>query len=215
MLLGLPALSLVSGITLHLLVPPFPDLRIPPPRLESWLVLPVMPINIWQGELPGYRLDQVLREPPCLSEEDILKKIMSSEPVTINNSCELTNGTWIDSWSGRRITNPARVHIIETVPIRWLTGSFKAKGETDGEGWSPAELAELMTLTPENVERLMTTSGRGANRRGNLPIDRFKPWRETSTCRYAFRWARVKLHYRLPISQEERDVVADLLRDCR
>lgn len=140
---------------------------------------------------------------------------MSIEPPMINEECKLTEGVWLDSWSGRLITNPDRVRIIETIPVRWLVGAGKTQGETGGEGWSPFELEKFLTLAPQNVGRLMATTERVAIRRGNATIDDFKPWSRLPACHYAHRWARVKLHYRLPIGPGEREVVAELLRECR
>jgi len=140
---------------------------------------------------------------------------MSIEPPTINEECKLTEGVWLDSWSGRLITNPDRVRIIETIPVRWLVGAAKTQGETGGEGWSPFELEKFLTLAPENVGRLMATTERVAIRRGNATIDDFKPWSRQAACHYARRWARVKLHYCLPVGPGEREVVAELLRECR
>lgn len=101
---------------------------------------------------------------------------MSIEPPMINEECKLTEGVWLDSWSGRLITNPDRVRIIETIPVRWLVGAGKTQGETGGAVWSPSELEKFLTLAPQNVGRLMATTERVAIRRGNATIDDFKPW---------------------------------------
>lgn len=214
-LLAVPLLAIPLGLTLHWLMPPFPGSGVPPPSLSSWLDLPVKPIAIWKGELPAYRLDPRLGDDPsCLSKEDVLKGIMSITPVTINDDCELVAGVWLDVWTGRRIRNPDRVRIIETIPVRWLVGADRSLQGGNGDDRKPLALDSWMTLTPDNVGRLMATTGMVASRRGNLPIDRFSPWRNQAACHHAQLWARVKLHYRLPVSTVEREVVAEKLRDC-
>ncbi len=213
-LLLLPLLALVSGIVLHKWAPPFPDSAVPVPGVDAWLSLPAGDFDLWEGKLPSYKLDPALRVPPCLPVEDSLKKTMSLEPVTINRSCELTEGVWLDAWSGRRITDPDRVQIVEIVPVRWLLAAAEEAKRRVGQTLTAAERQQWLVITPRNTGRLMVVSERVATRRGYFPIDNFSPWRSEPACHYALSWARVKLHYRLPVRQEERELVANNLGDC-
>ena len=215
-LLGVPILALGSGLAFHEFMPPLPTPKGVNAILERWLDLPVREFGLWEQQLPAYQLEPALRVPDCLSEEAALKKIMSLQPVTISESCELTKGEWLDSWSARRITNPDRIRIVETIPVRWLLGAAdEARRLNGGASLAATERQQWLVLTPQNIGRLQVVTPRVATRRGNQPIDHFAPWQPEPGCHYAQNWARVKLHYRLPIRPEERDRVANLLRDCR
>ena len=214
-LLVLPFLALFSGIVLHKWAPPFPESGVPVPEVKTWLSLPIGDFDLWEGKIPSYRLDPELREPPCLSAEAILKRSMSLEPVTITNTCELTEGVWLDAWSGRRMTDPDKVQIVETVPVRWLLAAAEEAKRREGLQMTAAERQQWLVITPRNTGRLMVVTKRVRTRRGHLPIEHFSPWRSEPACHYALGWARVKVHYRLPVRQEERERVANYLRDCR
>ncbi len=213
-LVGVPLCALLSGLVLHKLYPPFPESVAPVPRLEDWLALPVGDFDLYSFDLPSYQLDPALRVPSCLPVEDSLKKFMSLKPVTINRSCELTAGLWREAWSGRLVTNPDRIEIVEIIPLRWLLAAAEETKRRVGQTLAASEIQQWLYLSPRNTGRLMVASKRVATRRGHFPIDHFRPWRSEPACHFTLNWARVKLHYRLPVRQEERERVANYLRTC-
>lgn len=110
---------------------------------------------------------------------------------------------------------PDKVQIVETVPVRWLLAAAEGAKRMEGLQMTAAERQQWRVITPRNTGRLMVVTKRVRTRRGHLPIDHFRPWRSEPACHYALGWARVKVHYRLPVRSEEREVVAKSLRDCR
>lgn len=210
-LLGFPLFSLLAGLASHHLWPPLPTVdpeRIP--AVAEWEALPVADLVPHAGELPKYVLDGFEdRFPSCLPDEDIIKGHLSVMTPTIDSNCRLSSGLWIDGWTGRRIRDPSRVVVVETIPARWATVAALAAGHTP-ESWTE----DWFRLTPANAGRFLPLTPERAGKRTG-PIDRQRPFRQNASCLYAGHWALVKIRYRLAVAPGERKVVSHLLRKCR
>ncbi|MDE2674076.1 MAG: hypothetical protein OXH65_03100 [Paracoccaceae bacterium] len=211
-LLGFPFFSLLAGLGGHYLWPPLPAVDIDRlPAVAEWEALPVADLAPFVGELPKYKLDGFEdRFPSCLSDEDIIKGHLSIKPPTIDRQkCRLSSGLWIDGWTGRRIEDPSRVVVVETIPVRWATAAALAAGHVP-ESWA----VDWFRLTPINAGRFLPLTPERAGKRTG-PIDQQRPFRQSVSCLYAGHWALVKIRYQLAVSPGERKVVSHLLRKCR
>jgi len=132
-LLGFPLFSLLAGLASHYLWPPLPPVDMDRfPAVAEWEALPVADLAPFAGELPGYVLEGFDdRFPSCLPDEDIIKAHLSIKPPTIDGNCRLISGLWIEGWTGRSISDPSRVVVVETIPVRWATVGGKRTGPID------------------------------------------------------------------------------------
>lgn len=210
-LLGFPLFSLLAGLASHYLWPPLPPVDMDRfPAVAEWKALPVADLAPFAGELPGYVLEGFdNRFPSCLPDEDIIKAHLSIKPPTIDGNCRLISGLWIEGWTGRGISDPSRVVVVETIPVRWATAAALTAGHVP-ESWAEV----WFRLTPSNAGRFLPLTPERAGKRTG-PIDHQRPFRRRVSCLYAGHWALVKIHYQLAVSPGERKTVSHLLRKCR
>ena len=188
----------------------------PPPSAERALSmlgeLTVAPPGSMAGysreEFPHWASDAAgfgWKEPDGSCDVRHAALIRDGEGVQIDEDCSITAGTWLDSYTGRTVTDSSEVEIDHVVPLAnaWRSGASSAE-------WSTAD-REAYANDPE---ALLSTDA-GTNRtKGDKGPEAWKPPNHDYWCEYARRWIWIKSDWHLTVNPAEKSSLQQMLGTC-
>ena len=129
--------------------------------------------------------------------------------------CTVVSGEWRDEYTGEIITDLNSVKVEHAVPLEAAhqSGAHKFSRKDKKELANKFVRPELLVVTPRSslATNLIITRG---NDRQNRDISEWQPERFDARCRYAQRWLNVKTFWQLSITEDEREVLENILRGC-
>jgi hypothetical protein len=131
--------------------------------------------------------------------------IRDGRGVRIDEDCGMTAGTWLDPYTGRRLTESSEVDIDHVVPLAnvWRSGASSA-------AWSTADL-EAYANDPE----VLLSADAGANRtKGDKGPEAWRQPNRGYWCEYARRWVWIKSDWHLSVNPAEKLSLRRMLRTC-
>jgi hypothetical protein len=187
----------------------------PPSAEETLSMLEKLPVGP-PGSMAGYSRDEFphwageaeaygWKEPDGSCDVRDAALIRDGEGVRIDGDCSITSGTWLDPYTGRRLTDASEVDIDHVVPLAnaWRSGAGSA-------GWSTAE-RETYANDPE----VLLSADAGANRaKGDKGPEAWKPPNHDYWCEYSRRWIWIKSDWRLTVNPAEKSSLRRMLGTC-
>ncbi len=144
----------------------------------------------------------------CEDTRAVLLIHASRAPVAFTepNDCTVMTGRWTDPWSGRVTTIAHDLDIDHTVPLdnAWQSGAW---------AWTHAHrvaYANDLVDTDQLVPILLSEN----RSKGDDGPDAWKPPLESSWCRYAIDWDRIKAHWHLTATSREWSALQQMARTC-
>jgi|GEM_PF-3443752 len=129
--------------------------------------------------------------------------------------CEVVSGQWRDEYTGEVITDPDLAIVEHALPLQSAheSGAYQFSRREKERLANKFVRPELLVVTPRAslATNLIITLGNDRQDRG---IIEWQPRRGDARCRYAQRWLNVKTFWELSISEDEREVLENILRGC-
>lgn len=188
----------------------------PPPSAEKALsILEGLAVGP-PGSMAGYSRDEFphwaseakkygWQEPDGSCDVRDTALIRDGEGVEIGGDCSITDGTWLDPYTGRTLTDPSGIDIDHVVPLAnaWRSGASSA-------AWSTAD-REAYANDPE----VLLSADAGANRaKGDKGPEAWKPPNHDYWCEYARRWIWIKSDWQLTVNSAEKSSLRQMLGTC-
>ncbi|WP_119293450.1 HNH endonuclease family protein [Streptomyces sp. YIM 130001] len=160
-----------------------------------------------QGSMSGYNRDKfphwAEQGERCDTRETILER--DGEDVRQNDQCRAESGTWVSAYDGKSFTDSGDLDIDHMVPLAnaWRSGA---------RGWSQEQRKAFANdLTHPQLLAVSAASNRSKSDQGP---DEWQPPAKTYWCPYGRAWTSVKSTYELTVTQEEKDVLGEMLDTC-
>lgn len=129
----------------------------------------------------------------CLDTRAQILKAQSLRPVRMDSkSCKVTEGLWVDFYTGDKITMKDQPQIDHVVPV-------KHAHSMGGAQWTKIEKSRFYN----DKENLVVTSRSMNASKGALSFVEWHPMNRKLTCLYAAKWIHVKNKYGLKYSKPE------------
>lgn len=144
-------------------------------------------------------------KPKCwnVREEVLLKQ--GQDVKVSGDGCSIVSGTWIDPYTGQTFTDPKKLDIDHIVPLNLAS-------DKGGYKWNPQQKETYAN----DLEVLLAVSAKENRAKGKKPINEWLPPNKAFHCTYGKLYAHVLDKYGLPITPEERNTLAPLVKaDCR
>jgi len=129
--------------------------------------------------------------------------------------CQIVSGQWRDEYTGEVITDPNLAIVEHALPLQSAheSGAYRFSRKEKQRLANKFVRPELLVVTPRAslATNLIITLGNDRQDRG---IVEWQPRRSDARCRYTQRWLNVKTFWQLSISEEELEVVENILRGC-
>lgn len=140
----------------------------------------------------------------CDAREDTLT-VESLAPVA-RNGCDVTAGEWVSIYDGVATTDPSILDVDHIVPLAeaWRSGAHAWEGDRR------ARFANDLDY-PDHLIAVTASSNRS---KGDSPPNEWRPPDESSWCRYATAWVRVKVTWDLSGTTAEREALGQMLATC-
>jgi Excalibur calcium-binding domain len=188
----------------------------PPPSVEDALSmmeeLTVAPVGGMAGysreEFPHWASEAASHgwaEPDGSCDVRDAALIRDGEGVEIDNDCSITAGTWLDPYTGRKLTDSSEVDIDHVVPLAnaWRSGASSA-------GWSTVDREAYA-----NDPKVLLSADDGANQiKGDKGPEAWKPPNRDYWCEYSRRWIWIKSDWQLTINPAEDSALRQMLGTC-
>lgn len=139
----------------------------------------------------------------CDTRETVLAR--DGKDVQQNAECRATGGTWVSLYDGLTVTDAAKLDIDHMVPLAeaWRSG---ARAWTDVE-----RKAFANDLTRP---QLLAVTAKTNRSKGDQSPALWQPPAKESWCQYGRAWTTVKAHYRLTVTQPEKDRLTEMIDTC-
>jgi hypothetical protein len=139
----------------------------------------------------------------CSTRETVLAR--DGRRVRRDAACHPVKGIWYSPYDGKRLKSVKHVDVDHVVPLAyaWRSGAKR---------WSQAKRRAFANdlVRPE----LITVSHSANIAKGGQGPQSWRPQRRAHWCRYATSWIRVKHHYRLFVTRNEKVALRNMLRTC-
>jgi hypothetical protein len=168
------------------------------------------------GSMAGYSRDEFphwasdsasygWREPDSSCDVRDAALVRDGQGVRIDDECDIMAGTWLDPYTGRRLTDSSEVDIDHVVPLAntWRSGASSA-------AWSTAD----RDAYANDPEVLMSADAAANRTKGDKGPEAWRPPNRGYWCEYARRWVWIKSDWRLSVNPEEKAVLRQMLGTC-
>lgn len=129
--------------------------------------------------------------------------------------CNVVSGQWRDEYTGDVITDPNLAIVEHALPLQSAheSGAYQFSRKEKERLANKLVRPELLVVTPRAslATNLIITLGNDRQDRGIID---WQPRRPDARCRYAQRWLNIKTFWQLSISEEELEVLENILRGC-
>ena len=139
----------------------------------------------------------------CDTRDVVLKR--DGESVLTDDSCKITQGSWLSVYDGKLVSDPQDLDIDHMVPLAnaWRTGAKDWTDEKRGQFANDLTNPQLLAVTI------------GTNRsKGDQDPSEWKPPRHGYWCVYAQRWVAVKTYWKLSVTAQEKAALQNMLGTC-
>jgi len=139
----------------------------------------------------------------CQNERAETLVLHSIGPLTFatDRGCRVTEGTWIDIYSGKIIHDAAAIDIDHIIPLGWA--------HTHGaDNWTPEE-KKTFANDPDNLVPVSATLNRQKGKKGP---DEWRP--PSNLCGYGTRWVHLLKKYELMMTVSEFGALAEMNKHC-
>jgi uncharacterized protein DUF1524 len=159
------------------------------------------------GSMRGYSRDRFSHweeRDGCDARETVLRR--DGEDVSVDEeTCEVSDGTWLSPFDGEELTDPADVDIDHMVPLAnaWRSGASEWEDERRTDFANDLDRPQLTAVSAESNRA-----------KGDQDPSQWKPPERGYWCRYAHDWVVVKHHWELSVTSAEKDELEDMLQTC-
>ena len=159
------------------------------------------------ASMAGYKRDRFAdwasQGDGCNTRDVVLKRDGTS--VKVGDDCKITSGRWVSAYDGAAVTDPQELDIDHMVPLAnaWRTGAAE---------WTAKDRAEFANdLARPQLLAVTASSNRS---KGDQDPSQWQPPNEQFWCTYAKDWVAVKAHWRLWVTEAEKDALTSMLELC-
>lgn len=140
----------------------------------------------------------------CKTSRTVVLENTSRAPVTWTNprECELREGLWADTWTGKEYTRAAQLEVDHIISPQYANAA-------NGYQWDDQKRAQFAN-DPLNLAPVARDTHR---RKGQRGIGRWQPAKEYQ-CEYAQAWKDVAEKYDLDLFAQDRSRMNTILKDC-
>jgi len=139
----------------------------------------------------------------CDTRETVLKR--DGDAVKTGDNCKVVSGTWVSPYDDKKVTEPGDLDIDHMVPLAnaWRTGAWD---------WTTDERSDFANdLTRPQLLSVTAATNRS---KGDQDPSEWKPPLRSYWCQYAKDWVTVKAHWKLTVTQAEKDALQEMLETC-
>ena len=139
-------------------------------------------------------------------QEVLIEESLQPVEYETDKECRVESGEWTGPFTGETFTDPGRLHIDHTVPLKNAHRSGAAN-------WS-AKRKRAYFNDLRYAGHLVAVKGLANSEKGARGPDQWKPPNREHWCEYATRWAHIKLEWELTATKSELDALKEMLQTC-
>lgn len=185
---------------------------VPPTTEEASALLSDLPVAP-AGSMVGYSREEFPHwasdaeefgwtEPDGSCDVRDVALIRDGQGVQVGDACSVT-GTWLDPYTGAKLTDSSNVDIDHVVPLAnaWRSGA---------SGWSGADREAYA-----NDPAVLLSADASANRqKGDKGPEAWTPPNAAYHCEYARRWVGIKSEWEMRVNASEKSALEEMLATC-
>ena len=128
----------------------------------------------------------------CNTRNEVLIEEAVKKPK-IGKRCQLTKGSWVSPYDGKRYSNPSKLDIDHLIPLAeaWRSGASR---------WTNAQ-RERFANDLESPEALIAVTLNLNRSKGDRDVSDWLP--PLNKCSYIFSWVKIKVKYSLTVDVRE------------
>ena len=138
--------------------------------------------------------------------EVLIMESLSPVKFKSDRGCQVLEGRWIDSYTGKTIHKSGDRDIDHMIPL-------KNAHDSGGWAWSDARKKSFANDL-EDADHLIAVSSSANRQNGAKGPDQWKPSNRGYLCEYARDWIRIKANWELTVTGDEWEALQEMLETC-